>query len=92
MARYGHCMASKEAAKYPAHHTEIELINQALTDTSTSMNGLADATSIPYATLRRSLKGSRPLNLQELRAIAAALKMKPSQLLPAEFTAAQDAA
>lgn len=86
MARYGHCMASKEAVQHPAHQTETDLINAERKAKGISMNALADQTGIPYATLRRSLKGARALNLLELRAIAAALEVSPSQLLPADLT------
>lgn len=92
MTRYGHCMASKEAVKFPATETEIDLIEAAREAKGISMNALADATGIPYPTLRRSLKGGRALNLVELRKIAATLEVQPSQLLPADLTAAQDAA
>lgn len=78
-------MASKEAVQLPAKQTEIDLINTTRDDKGVSMNALADATGIPYATLRRSLKGSRALNLLELRKIASTLGVPPSQLLPAEF-------
>lgn len=78
-------MASKEAAKYPAHPSEIDIIEATREAKGISMNALADATGIPYPTLRRSLKGGRALNLLELRAIASALEVPPSQLLPAEF-------
>lgn len=92
MTRYGHRMASNKAVKHPADKTEIDLINSELDTKGISMNALSDQTGIPYATLRRSLKGSRALNLLELRAIATALGVQPSQLLPADLTSAQDAA
>lgn len=92
MARYGHCMASKEAVQHPAHQTETDLINTELEAKGISMNALSDRTGIPYATLRRSLKGARALNLIELRTIAGAIGVQPSQLLPAEFTRAKVAA
>jgi lambda repressor-like predicted transcriptional regulator len=92
LIKYGHCMASKEAVQNPANETEIDLINATREAKGISMNALADATGIPYPTLRRSLKGGRALNLLELRAIAATLEVQPSQLLPADLTAAQDAA
>lgn len=85
-------MASKEAVQHPAHQTEIDLIEAARKDKGVSMNALADQAGIPYATLRRSLKGGRALNLLELRAIAATLGVNPSQLLPAEFTRSEVAA
>lgn len=82
-------MAKTHAGKQP---TEIDLINQVLTDKDISMNALADTTGIPYSSLRRSLKGNRALNLIEIRAIAAALEVWPSDILPHELIASQDAA
>jgi len=79
-------MASQEAVQQPATQTEVDLINTELDARDISMNALADQTGIPYATLRRSLKAGRALNLSELRKIAATLGVQPSQLLPAEFT------
>ena len=85
-------MANKQPVKHPGHETEIDLITHAMDGQGTSINALADKTGIPYATLRRSLKAGRALNLHELRAIATALNVTPSQLLPADLTAHQDAA
>lgn len=79
-------MASNEAVEHPANETEIDLINTERKAKGISMNALADQTGIPYATLRRSLKGDRALNLLELRKIATVIGVQPSQLLPAEFT------
>lgn len=86
MARYGYGMAKKQAVQHPANKTEIDLIEAAREEKGISMNALADQTGIPYATLRRSLKGSRSLNLIELRTIASTLGVTPSQLLPADLT------
>lgn len=85
-------MANTTAGEQPNPKTEIDLINQALADKNISMNALADNTGIAYATLRRSLKGGRQLNLGELRTIAAALGVYPSDILPADLTGKQDAA
>lgn len=85
-------MAKTAAVKQPAHKTEIDLINQVLADKDISMNALADSAGIAYPTLRRSLKGGRALNLIEIRKIAAALDVWPSDILPADFAAQQDAA
>lgn len=85
-------MAKSTAGKQPTHKTEIDLINQVLVDKSISMNALADNTGIPYSSLRRSLKGGRALNLIEIRAIAAALDVWPSDILPEELIASKDAA
>lgn len=82
-------MAKTLTGKQP---TEIDLINQVLADKDISMNALADTTGIPYSSLRRSLKGNRALNLIEIRAIAAALEVWPSDILPEELTATSEAA
>lgn len=85
-------MAKTHAGEQPTNQTEIDLINQALADKDISMNALADDTGIPYSSLRRSLKGGRALNLIEIRKIAAALGVWPSDILPVEIIARQDAA
>ena len=85
-------MANTTAGEQPKALTEIDLINQVLADKDVSMNALADQAGIPYATLRRSLKGGRALNLNEVRNIAAALGVWPSDLLPDELTTRQEAA
>lgn len=85
-------MAKTTAGKQPTNQTEIDLINQVLDAKGISMNALADEAGIPYATLRRSLKAGRALNLSEIRQIAAALGVWPSDLLPADLTDKVDAA
>lgn len=85
-------MANTTAGEQPKALNEIDLINQALADKDISMNALAAEAGIPYATLRRSLKGGRALNLTELRNIAAALGVWPSDLLPEDLTATSEAA
>jgi DNA-binding Xre family transcriptional regulator len=76
-------MAKTHAGKQP---TEIELINQAIADKGVSKNSLADQTNIPYKTLCRRLEGDGLLTLIELRKIAAALGVWPSDILPEELT------
>jgi len=85
-------MAKTQAGKQPADHTEIDLINQVLTDKGVSKNSLADQTSIPYKTLCRRLEGDGLLTLKELRKIASALNVWPSEILPAELIVSRDAA
>lgn len=85
-------MANTTAGEQPKAPTEIDLINQALADNNTSMNALADETGIPYSTIRRSLKGGRALTIPEIRSIAAALGVWPSDLLPDDITGKQEAA
>lgn len=85
-------MAKTPAGKQTSNHTEIDLINQVLNDKGVSKNSLADQTSIPYKTLCRRLEGDGLLTLKELRKIAAALKVWPSEILPEDFTEARDAA
>lgn len=83
-------MTKALAGKQPTDQTEIDLINQTLTNKGVSINTLADETGIPFATLRRSLKNGRPLNLLELRKIAAALNVWPSDILPADLTTKEE--
>lgn len=85
-------MANTTAGEQPKAPTEIDLINMALADKDISMNALADETGIPYSTIRRSLKGGRALTITEIRSIAAALGVWPSDLLPDDLTVRQVAA
>ncbi len=85
-------MAKTIAGNKPTNHTEIDLINQVLNDKGVSKNSLADQTSIPYKTLCRRLEGDGLLTLKELRKIASALQVWPSEILPEDFTEARDAA
>jgi lambda repressor-like predicted transcriptional regulator len=85
-------MAKNTAGEQPKALNETDLINRALADKDISMNALADETGIPYSSLRRSLKGGRALTIPEIRSIAAALGVWPSELLPDELTTRQDAA
>lgn len=79
-------MAKTDAGKQPPNKTEIDLINQVLADKGVSKNSLADLTNIPYKTLCRRLEGDGLLTLKELRKIAAALEVWPSEILPDELT------
>ncbi len=85
-------MAKTSAGKQPTNQNEIDLINQVLADKGVSKNSLADQTNIPYKTLCRRLEGDGLLTLKELRKIAAALNIWPSDILPADLTATQHAA
>jgi lambda repressor-like predicted transcriptional regulator len=85
-------MANTTAGKQPTNKTEIDLINQALEDKGVSKNSLADQTSIPYKTLCRRLEGDGLLTFKELRKIAAALEVWPSEILPEDFKEARVAA
>lgn len=80
-------MAKTLAGKQPTNQTEIDLINQVLNDKGVSKNSLSDQTSIPYKTLCRRLDGDGLLTLKELRKIAAALQVWPSEILPDELIA-----
>ncbi|MDT0171055.1 helix-turn-helix transcriptional regulator [Pseudarthrobacter sp. BRE9] len=85
-------MAKTNAGKQPRHVTASELINQVLEDKGVSKNSLADQTNIPYKTLCRRLEGDGLLTLIELRKIAAALQVWPSEILPEDFTEKRQAA
>lgn len=84
-------MAKTHAGKQPTNQTDIDLINQILTDKGVSKNSLADETGIPYKTLCRRLDGDGLLTLKELRKIAAALEVWPSEILPADLMAREAA-
>ena len=85
-------MAKTTAGKQPPNTNEIDLINQVLADKGVSKNSLADQTSIPYKTLCRRLEGDGLLTLKELRKIAAALEVWPSEILPDELLVSREAA
>lgn len=85
-------MAKTSAGKQPRHVNEIGLINKVLEDKGVSKNSLADQTNIPYKTLCRRLEGDGLLTLIELRKIAAALEVFPSEILPEDLTGRQVAA
>jgi len=84
-------MAKTTAGEQPKALTEIDLINQVREAKGLSINALADAAKIPQKTLYRRLSGDGLLTFNELREIAAALQVWPSDLLPAELTQAEAA-
>lgn len=61
-------------------------ITNALIIKNISITTLSEETGIAYNTLRRSLKGSRSVSIQELSRIANTLNIQPSALLPASLT------
>ena len=64
-------------------------ISQQLITNDRSQNWLSDKTNIPRSTLKRSLAGSRPFNVEELNSIAEALGLSLTDLVrPAEPQAA----
>lgn len=85
-------MAKTTAGEQPKAPTEIDLIRHILEDKGVSKNSLADQTNIPYKTLCRRLEGDGLLTLIELRKIAAALEVRPSDILPEDLLMARDAA
>lgn len=64
-----------------ANRIEVELDTRKM-----SILALSEQTGIAYPTLRRSIKAGRSLSIRELGAIADALNVKPSTLLPATLT------
>ena len=85
-------MANTTAGGQPKAPNEIDLINHLIADKGVSKNSLADQTTIPYKTLCRRLEGDGLLTLKELRKIAAALEVWPSDILPEDLRMARDAA
>ena len=79
-------MANTTAGEQPKAPDEIDLIRHVMDDKGVSKNSLADQTSIPYKTLCRRLEGDGLLTLKELRKIAAALDIWPSEILPEDLT------
>lgn len=85
-------MAKTPAGEQSKPPTEIDLINQAIEGKGLSVNALADKAQIPQKTLSRRLNGDGLLTLQELRKIAAALEVWPSEILPDDLAVRQVAA
>lgn len=65
-----------------------EPIKSLLSEKRFSINSLADATGIPYTTLRRRLREPNGLTMGDLLRIAAALEVSPAALIPAALVAA----
>jgi transcriptional regulator with XRE-family HTH domain len=68
-----------------ADATDAEIgsrITNALDRRNIKVQTLSDQTGISYPTLRRSLTGGRSLTIREVGSIAAALSIRPSDLLP----------
>lgn len=85
-------MAKTTAGEQPKALNEIDLIRHVIDAKGISKNSLADQTNIPYKTLCRRLEGDGLLTLLELRKIAAALEVWPSDILPEDLLMARDAA
>ena len=80
-------MSTSESVAADATDKEIaNRIANALIIKGTNVRTLSDTTGISYPTLRRSLTGGRSLTFLEFSKIAAAIEVKPSALLPANFT------
>jgi len=60
----------------------IELIGGAMERSQLSARELADAAGIPFSTLARKLVGGADFGFDELYAIAQALEVPPSALVP----------
>lgn len=70
-----------------ATDTEIaDRITNALIYKNVNATDLAEKTGLSYKPLLASLKGNRSLTVVEFRKIAAAINLKPSELLPDTFT------
>lgn len=65
-----------------------EVIREAAGEQGKSLRAIAEATNIPPSTLSRSLRGGRPLDTEELNAIALFLGTTMTALV----TAAEDVA
>lgn len=76
-------MATNSTGAADATDAEIgSRITNALDRRNIKVLALSDQTGISYPTLRRSLSGGRSLTIRELGSIAAALSIRPSDLLP----------
>ena len=67
------------------NQTTADLVIEALEQAERSASWVAEKAGIAPSTLRRKLKGTRDFTTGELAQIAAALGVRPSSLLPAEF-------
>lgn len=66
--------------------TSGEAVTDALGSAGMSINALADATGIPFSTLRRKVRDQADFTLGDLLLIAEALDTTPAALLPESFT------
>lgn len=64
-----------------------EKVAAARLDAGVSLQHLAEATGIPYATLHRKITGRSSFDLDQLAAVANALGVDPRDLLPFEDAA-----
>lgn len=81
-------MSTPRSGTATATDTEIaERISNALIYKNVNARDLSIETGISYKPLLASLKGNRSLTVVEFRKIAAAIKVKPSELLPDEVAA-----
>lgn len=76
----------------PPEGTAAEVVQVAMDAASVSMNALADATGIPYSTLRRKLRGQADFTLADLLLVAEALNTTPDRLLPQAFRGSSNSA
>jgi predicted transcriptional regulator len=68
----------------PFDHRVAELVEKAIKDSGESVNAIAKAAAVPYATLDRKLKGATPFNVSELNRLARATGKTASEFLPAD--------
>lgn len=65
--------------------TTASLVAKALEQAERSVSWVADKAGMAPSTLRRKLRGTRDFTTGEVASIAAALGVRPSELLPPEF-------
>lgn len=75
-------------ATAPIAERTAQAVSQAVVAAGATISGLADEIGVPYSTLRRKLRGQSPLDVTDIFAIAQAIGVRPSTLLPAEFAPA----
>lgn len=66
-----------------------QAVSQVMVNAGFSRLKLAEATGIPYTTLKRKLLGVTPFDVREVYLIARALSVPAADLLPDEFHAAR---
>lgn len=81
-------MSTQQSGTATATDAEIAArISNALIYRNVNAKDLAAETGISYKPLLASLKGNRSLTVVEFRKIAAAMKVRPSALLPDDLPA-----
>ena len=81
-------MTNPKTEEVNQFHAEVgKRIGEAILIKGQSMIGISEAVGISYSSFRRSIRGTRPLNVEELARIAHKLDIPPHTLIPEDIAA-----